>query len=182
MTRFNYLPTREKRRFSAGAPLVAIDDRIRGPLVALVLTLLVVMAANVAQLARLHAAHAAYLSARAQAAADEPALRAVALLRARVIAAARRSDRVALLRRGSLGRADELVYIGNRLPAGTWLERVQYDGGDYVLEGGAERIADVGTALLTLRDPDRVPQLVWLHTGSASGDRVRYRLRLRQRS
>lgn len=168
---------------SLGSPLrvVAIDNRIRGPLTALIATVILTSTVSLVQLARLRTAQAAYVRASIQLTADEPRIRGIDALRAHVLRQTQLSAYVAGVRRISLGQANELIWIGNRLPAQTWLRVLRYENGSYSLEGTADRAAAVGTAMLALHDETHatIAQLVSLQDdGSTSATRIRYSLRL----
>jgi hypothetical protein len=113
--------------------------------------------------------------------ATEPAVRDVAALRERVARTAQLCDEIDSIRRSGLQRANEFAWIGNQLPAHTWLRALRYEDGVYSLEGTAEYASAVGAAILALRDADRatLPQLVALNADpNAGAARIHYRLRI----
>jgi Tfp pilus assembly protein PilN len=181
VTRFNYLAAPGRPWFTPPPTVVAIDNRIRGPLAALLATIVVTAALGTVQLIRLHAAQDAYARASIRLQADELAIRDVDALRTRVARRRGLSDYADGLQRASLARTNELAWIGNRLPAHTWLRALRYENGRYTLEGSCARAAAVGAVILALRDETHaaIPQLVSLrddHTAGAT--RVRFTLRL----
>ncbi len=181
MTRFNYLVRARRSSVPRALPVLAIDNRIRGPLGALVATVALTAILCTVQFARLQAAGRTYAAASAQIAADAPALAAVDALRARLSVLAQLDAAVSAMRRSSLARADELAWIGNHLPQQTWLTSLRYEDGAYWLEGTADHAAAVGAALDALHDPahDVTPQLLSLRDNAgAAGPRFEYRLRL----
>jgi Tfp pilus assembly protein PilN len=136
------------------------------------------------QLTRLHAAQDRFAYASIRLAADEPAVRRSGALRAHILRETRLVEYVVGLQRTSLTRVNDLAWIGNRLPAHTWLRALRFDNGNYTLEGTSDRSAAVGTALLALRDAGHatLPQLVSLHDdGGTTATRVRYTLRVGRR-
>lgn len=181
MTRFNYLAARGPT-FATRSIRVAIDNRIRGPLAALLATVVVTAALGAVQLVRLHVAQASYARATIRLVATQAAVRSVEAQRQRVLRRTRLHDYVASMRRASLAHANELTWIGNRLPAQTWLRSLRYESGRYSLEGSCDRAAAVGTVLLALRDDTHaaVPQLMSLRDdgSAATGRRVHFTLRL----
>jgi Tfp pilus assembly protein PilN len=181
VTRFNYLQRgRPQLRFAT----VAIDNRIRGPLVALFATLLLTAILSSAQLVRLQAAQHAYAAASTRLLNAEAAVARTRALHGRILAASRLAARVDGIRRASLVHANELTWIGNHLPAHVWLVALRYEGGTYSLEGTSDRASAVGAAMDALNDGSHpiVPQLVSLHDdGSTGATRVRYRLFLHKR-
>jgi len=183
MIRFNYL-AKPQRSFRPRFGAVAIDDRVRGPLAALSAIIVLTSSLGLAQFTRLRAAENAYTRASIRLTADAPAVRAVETLRADVLRATRLDDGLGALRRTNLAHANELTWIGNRLPAHTWLRSLRYDSGGFWLEGTSERAAEVGAALLALVDAGHatIPQLVSLHDDPGGGsNRVSYSLRLATR-
>jgi Tfp pilus assembly protein PilN len=181
MNHFNYLGEARRLRLPTIATTFAIDNRVRGPLTALFATLLLSAAVSLAQLSRLHAAQRAYAAASAQLAASNTSVAAIKQLRARVAAKTQLTALVVDVRRISLLHANELAWIGNRLPPDTWLNALRYENGSYSLEGTSKRVGAVGSAILALRDNDLapVPRLVSLH--DVAGDvaaPVHYALRL----
>jgi len=181
MIRFNYLAKTRRPLFRSGFTTIAIDNRIRGPLAALIGTIVLTATLSMVQLARLHAAQSAYAAAALRLSADEPALDDLAALRKHVLDGTRLSERVAVIRRASLLHANELTWIGNHLPPQTWLTVLRYEGGSYSLEGTSDRASAVGTAMLDLHDAARatIPQLISLHDdGTGGATRVRYTLRV----
>ncbi len=184
MNRFNYLAGSRRNVFDSQPSGFAIDNAIRTPLAALVLSTTLVAMAGLVQLTRLHVAQEHYARAAIRLTADESAVRQSGILRAAILRENRLIGYVAGLQRASLDRANELAWIGNRIPAHTWLHALRFENGNYTLEGTSDRAAAVGTAMLTLRDTARatLPQLVSLHDdGGSSATRVRYVLRLETR-
>ncbi len=181
MTRFNYLPRPRGAAFPLRFTTVAIDNRIRGPLAALIGTLMLTALLSTVQLVRLQAAQRTAAAASMQLAAGQAAIAEFRTLQARVDSDSRLSARVDDIRRASLQHANQLTWIGNHLPAHVWLAVLRYEDGKYSLEGTSDRAAAVGAAMDALRDSNRptVPQLVSLHDDEGASDtRVRYRLRL----
>jgi Tfp pilus assembly protein PilN len=181
MNRFDYLSGTRRAVFNPRSGGLAIDNRLRIPLAAFVAAVTLVTMLGIVQFARLHAAQNRYERACVGLAAGKPALDETAALRARVARESRIVDAVAGLQRTSLDRANELTWIGNRLPAHTWLRALRFENGDYTLEGTSDRAAAVGAAMLALRGaaPAARPQLVSLSDdGSSAPPRVRYTLRL----
>jgi Tfp pilus assembly protein PilN len=182
--RFDYLAAPRQSVFHSRPSGLAVDNRIRIPLAAFIVTLTLAAMLATIQFARLHAAQARYERASVQLSADEPALAAARTLRARVLRETRLVAYVADLQRTSLNRANELAWIGNRLPAHTWLHALRFENGEYTLEGSSDRAAAVGAAMLALRGaaPGARPQLVTLHDdGAGPAPRVRYTLRVETR-
>jgi Tfp pilus assembly protein PilN len=178
--RFSYLPPAPTPA-PVTLPTLAVDNRIRGPLAALLGTLVLTLLVSFVQLARLEAASRVDAAAVARLAADEPALRDLAALHAQVVQLRALSESVGEIRRSSLARANELAWIGNQLPPGTWLTAVRFEDGAYTLEGSADRAPAIGLAMTALRDDAHAlnPQLVSLHDDpTPSGRRVRYTVRL----
>ena len=181
MIRFDYLHPARRAPLRVCCGTFAIDNRVRGPLLALFATLAVTAAAGMVQLERLHAAQHAYARAAAALIANEPAVRDAAALQERAARSARLSDDVDDVRRSGLQHANDLAWIGNRLPAQTWLHALRFEDGAYSLEGTSVRVSAVGAAMLALRDVDRatVPQLVSLQVDPTAGAApIRYRLRI----
>jgi Tfp pilus assembly protein PilN len=178
--RFNYLGG-AREPFAAKLNTIAIDNRIRGPLAALLATIVLTATLSVVELARLRAAQDAYATVSQGLAADQHAVDEVNVLRANVLAKLHLSDRVAAIRRSSLAHANELTWIGNHLPAKMWLHVLRYENSGYSLEGTSERATAVAAALLALHDEAHglVPQLMSLEDdANASTIRVRYRLHI----
>jgi hypothetical protein len=176
--RFNYLAPPRRFRFAATTRL-AIDNRVRGPLAALMGTVVLTAALSAVQLERLHAARSAYERAAISFTAGEAGLRGVTALREEVIRRTQLDSSATAVRQASLSHADELIWIGNRLPARTWLRTLRYENSGYLLEGISDRA--VGEAMNALHNRDRgtVPQLVSLQTDAGDGPaRVRYTLRV----
>jgi Tfp pilus assembly protein PilN len=116
--------------------------------------------------------------------ATELAVRDVNALRERVARRRGLSDDLTAMRRASLAHTSELTWIGNRLPAETWLRSLRYENGRYTLEGTCARATAVGAAILALRDAAHaaIPQLVSLRDDrSAAPTSVRFTLRLQTR-
>jgi hypothetical protein len=181
MIRFNYLPAKRRRPTSARGLTIAIDNRIRGPLAALLATLGLCAVLGLLEFTRLESAQRAYAVAAMQLRGDTLALAQVGRLRERLVDDTRLRARAAELTRANIAHADELVWICNHLPAHTWLRSVRYEAGTYVLDGTAGRASDVAGAMLRLHDAGHpaIPQLVSLaDDGSTSLTSVRYRLRL----
>ena len=179
MKGFNYLAAAQRRKPLAFGTTIAIDNRIRGPLAALVAIVVLTCAIGAVQLSRLGAAAQAYSVTSAQLAASELTVRSVKRLRARLDAQAQVADRIDEIRRTSLQRVSELAWIGNHLPRDTWLHAVRYEDGTYSLEGSSARAGAVGNAILALRENTRAAavRLVSLHA-DASTKRIDYTLRL----
>ena len=178
--RFNYLNDR-RIGWPAIAFTVAIDNRIRGPLAALVTTLILTAVVSFVQLTRLQSAQRSYAVACARLAASTSAASAVKAFGAQVEGKARLAAHVAQLRRISIVRVNELAWIGNHLPPDTWLTALRYENGSYSLEGTSERVAAVGSAMVALRADGRAgaARLVSLHDEANSSVRhVHYTLRL----
>jgi Tfp pilus assembly protein PilN len=181
MIRFNYLAKTRRFPFPTGLATFAIDNRIRGPLAALMATTVLTATLSMVQLSRLHTAQRAYAAAAMRLTADQPALDELNALRARLINGTRLSERVTKIRRASLLHANELTWIGNHLPAQTWLATLRYEAGSYSLEGTSDRASAVGATILALHDAAHatVPQLISLHDDRSGGTaRVRYTLRV----
>lgn len=179
--RFNYLPA-PRPAFGARFAPIAVDNRVRGPLAALAIAIVFTIAASTVQIVRLHAAADEYARASMRLTADGPALREIAALQARLIRESDLSNYVDGVRRANLARANELAWIGNRLPAQTWLSTLRYENGSYSLEGTSDQPQSVAAAMDALRDPGHpiTPQLVSLSDDPASGaQHVHYRLRIR---
>jgi Tfp pilus assembly protein PilN len=184
MNRFNYLPVARRPSLAPRLTVVAIDNRIRGPLSALLATIVLTAALSTVQLVRLHTAQLAYARAAIHLNADQEAVRDVETLRRDVVRRRSLNDYVVGLARASLARTNELTWIGNRLPAQTWLRALRFEAGGYSLEGTCDRAAAVGTTILALRDEAHaaIPQLVSLRDDrSAARARVRFTLRLQTR-
>ncbi len=184
MKRFNYLAGRRRTAGDSKLGGLAIDNRIRVPLAAFIASITLAATLDLVQLTRLHAAQDRYARASIRLAADEPAVRERGALRAHIQRETQLIDYVVGLQRTSLARADDLAWIGNRLPAHTWLRALRFENGYYTLDGTSDRSAAVGTALLALRDAGRatLPQLVSLHDdGASTAPRVRYTLRIETR-
>ena len=181
MNGFDYLSGARRAGFNTRPSGLTIDNRLRIPLAAFVAAITLVTMLGIVQFARLHAAQNRYEHASIRLAAGEPALDEIGAVRARVARDSRIVDAVAGLKRTSLDRANELTWIGNRLPTHTWLRALRFENGDYTLEGTSDRAAAVGAALLALRSaaPAARPQLVSLSDdGTHAAPRVRYTLRL----
>lgn len=181
MNHFDYLSGVRQSAFDSRPGGLAIDNRIRTPLAAFLTALTLTAMLSLVQLARLHAAQGRYERVSARLVADEPALDATGALRAQLQRETRLADYVTGLQRSSLEHANELIWIGNRLPAHTWLRALRFENGTYTLEGTSDGAAAVGAALLALRDAagSARPQLVSLHDdGGSAATRVRYTLRL----
>jgi Tfp pilus assembly protein PilN len=184
MNRFNYLLASRRPAFTSRFAVLAIDNRVRGPLAALLVTVLLTATGGLIQLARLCAADQAYARAAMALSALQPAVRNVDAQRARVVRKTLLADYLLGIRRSDFVHANELTWIGNRLPPHTWLGALRYEAGSYSLEGTSDRAAEVGTAMLALHDAAHAttPQLVSLHDdGSAGAARVHYTLRLQTR-
>jgi hypothetical protein len=178
MNRFDYLSGARQPGLGSRPSGMAIDNRIRVPLAAFFAAVTLAAMLGIVQLSRLHAAQVRYEGASVRLGAGEAALDETG---ARVQRETALIAYVAGLRRMSLDRANELAWIGNRLPAHTWLHALRFENGDYTLEGTSDRAAAVGTAMLALRGAARAgrPQLVSLRDGGASATpRVRYTLRV----
>jgi Tfp pilus assembly protein PilN len=177
---FNYLAG--KRRTASGSRPrgITIENRIRVPLAAFVAAVTLAASLSLVQLTRLHAAQERYDRASLRLIAGEPALRETAALREDILRGTRLIDSVAALRRTSLDRANELAWIGNRLPPHAWLRALRFENGAYTLEGTSDRTAAVGAAMLALRDGrTTLPQLVSLRDdGGSAPTRVHYTLRV----
>jgi Tfp pilus assembly protein PilN len=181
VNRFDYLSGARQAAFDSRPSGLTIDNRLRIPLAAFVAAITLVTMLGIVQFARLHAAQNRYERASVRLAAAGPALDEIGALRARVARESRTVDAVAGLQRTSLDRANELTWIGNRLPAHTWLRALRFENGDYTLEGTSDRAAAVGAAMLALRGaaPAARPQLVSLSDdGTRAAPRVRYTLRV----
>jgi Tfp pilus assembly protein PilN len=180
MTGFNYLGPSRRPSFPIRLTVVAIDNRIRGPLATLLATIVLTTTLSAVQLARLHAAQLAYVHASERLRAGEGAVRDIESRQARLRRLRELGDYVAGVQRASLARTNELAWIGNRLPAQTWLRTLRVERGVYSLEGTCDRVAAVGAVMIALRDEAHpaIPQLVSLHDDRTSADRVRFTLRL----
>jgi Tfp pilus assembly protein PilN len=181
MTRFDYLGGRERGAPGGRSLIVAIDQRILGPLTALGATVCLTVTGCAIQLARLHAAQHAYAAASAQLAALHEPVERVARLRSRIVVAADVVAVVAASRRANLAHANEFASIGNRLPSDAWLRSLRYENGRYELAGVASAAATVGTAIEALRGPARdfTPHLVSLRASTDDGiARVHYTVRV----
>jgi Tfp pilus assembly protein PilN len=182
--RFNYLAGPRQAAGDSKLGGVAIDNRIRVPVAAFIASVTLAAMLDLVQLTRLHAAQDRYSRASIRLAADEPAVRESGARRAHIRHETQLIDYVVGLQRTSLSRANDLAWIGNRLPAHTWLRAVRFENGNYTLDGTSDRSAAVGTALLALRDAGHatLPQLVSLHDdGGSTATRVRYTLRVETR-
>jgi Tfp pilus assembly protein PilN len=181
VTRFDYLPHRGHSGVAIRRLGLVIDNRIRGPLAALIATLILVALLAGASIVRLHSAQDAYIAASGRLANDASALAQVREIRADALDGTRLIEHAAQLRATNVRSADELVWIGNRLPAHVWLRSLRKENDGYVLEGTALHVSDVGAAILALHDRTHptVPQLVSLRNDpGASPARVNYRLRV----
>ncbi len=179
--RFNYLAATPRMPRAALFAGLAVDARVRGPILLLLATAVLTVLTATMQLARLRAAQDAYDRAALQVTAQAPAVAATVALRARIIRETQLLELVDATARTSASRADELAWIGNRLPAQTWLHSLRLENGVYSLEGTASRASAIAAAMLALRDSQRatVPQLVSLHDdGADSAAGVRYTLRI----
>lgn len=176
--RFNYIADVRARRRTPRIDAIAIDNRVRGPLAALAATVALTAAVSVVQVDRFHAARTSYIRAEERAAALRPQLDALSALRAHLATGRQLRDALDAMRRASLARVDDVAWIGNRLPAQTWLHTLRYDNGGYWLEGSSTQAAAVGASLLALADAQHqtAPELVSLHDDPAA--RVSYRLHL----
>ncbi len=176
--RFNYLADARARRRAPRVDAIAVDNRVRGPLAALAATVALTAMVSVVQLDRLHAERASYLRVEDRAASLRIQLDALFALRAHIVTQARLRDALDAMRRTSNARIDEIAWIGNRLPAQTWLRSLRYDNDGYWLDGSSTRAAAVGASLLALADADHrtAPELVSLRDDPAA--RVSYSLHL----
>jgi hypothetical protein len=183
VNRFDYLGGLRRTSAASGSSSIAIDNRIRVPLAAFLAAITIAGAINLVQLTRLHAAQRSYARTSLHLMLDEPALREAGVLRARIVRETQLVEFVSGLRQTSLGRANELAWIGNHLPAHTWLRTLRYENGNYMLDGTSDRAAAVGTAMVALRDATHATatQLVSLHDdGGSTEPHVRYTLRVEQ--
>lgn len=182
MTRFNYLRAPARKPVFVLSGTFAIDNRIRGPLAALVATFILTGALSLVQFSRFTAAQRAYVAQSQRLLARAAQVEAVTALRATTVRKSRLIAHVDAVRRMSLAHANELAWIGNHLPADTWLGVLRYEHGSYSLEGASERAAAVGSAMLALRDNPRstLPKLVSLRddADTSGAARIRYTLRL----
>ena len=181
MTRFDYLAAPRRRRCAAPRIALAIDARIRGPLAILAFTFLAVGALAAIGIARLHAEVRVTAALEERLATDAVPLAALLRERTRIARGAAILAHVAALRRSDGQRANELAWIGNRLPADTALRALRYEAGRYALEGTSRQVAAIGVAMLALRDADRgtIPHLVTLRANAdGSPSSVNYELRL----
>jgi Tfp pilus assembly protein PilN len=181
VNRINYLGATRPAGFAFKPRGVTLDNRLRGPLGALIASVTLVAVLGFVQLTRLHTAQDRYAAASIGLLTDEFALRETAALRARIVREAQLIDYVGGLQRTTLASANELTWIGNRLPAHTYLRALRFENGTYTLEGTADHPAAVGAAMLALRDAGHgtLPQLVSLRDdGGTAPGRVRYTLRV----
>jgi Tfp pilus assembly protein PilN len=178
MIRFNYLDDARHRSFNL---TFAIDNRIRGPLFALVAIVLVTVALTMVQLVRLRAAHEAYLMTSARLADGTAAVAQIKSLQARIDGKVQLTARVAEIRESSMSKTTELAWIGNHLPRDTWLRTLRLEHGTYSLEGTSTHVASVSGAMMALNDSSQtvVPRLISVHTDvSDPSAPVTYALRL----
>lgn len=184
MIRFNYLAD---PRHAAGHPsklTFAIDNRIRGPLAALVAVVLLTATITIIQLARFHAAQRVYAVTSARLALGLAAVARIKPIKARIDAKERLAERVAGIRQSSLQNTAELAWIGNHLPHDAWLRTLRFEHGVYSLDGTSAHIVEVSSAMMALHDSRRaiVPRLVSLHDDATDDNgRVHYSLRLESR-
>jgi Tfp pilus assembly protein PilN len=181
VNRINYLGAGRSMALDFKPRGLAIDNRLRGPLGTLIACITLVALLGFVQLTRLHVAQDRYARASIRLMTGEYALRDSVALRTRVMRDAQLVDYVNGLQRTSLTSANELTWIGNRLPAHTYLRTLRFENGTYTLEGTSDRAAAVGTAMLALRDAGHatLPQLVSLRDdGGSTPASVRYILRV----
>jgi len=175
--RYNYAPTPLALAFTALTERFgALHLRGRVAIVAAGFALLaLIVAVELYRLIRLNAA-VTLMSARAErsAAAGQVGSLDRDLERLRRIDAA-----LTVARRTALGDVNDLVLLGNRLPAQTWLTRIHGDrNGTWAIEGRSVRVPEVGTALAGVQaiDPDAHVRLQSLARVGERAQTVRFAL------
>lgn len=179
MTRFNYLAPRVLPFASVGK--YVIDERLRPPLACLAGTIILIVAIYGVQMLRLNDAASRYEAYVQKQSASDIAVRDVKTLEGHVREMQRVTTQVSAIQRSGILNANQLAWIGNHLPADTWLAALHHDNGSYSLEGGADRIAAVGSAMIALRDNPQLgtPRLIAINEDpSKKSATIRYTLRL----
>ncbi|GAC1416189.1 MAG: hypothetical protein NVSMB5_06230 [Candidatus Velthaea sp.] len=179
MNRFNFIAVRRPMDFTIDK--MTVPPRLREPAGALAATAALVTVLYGIQTIRLQEASERHGTAVARLARSEAAIRHFKMLDAEIARRSRLAAAVIDVQRSGVRRANELAWIGNRLPSETWLSSIRVDAGSYALEGGSERVAAVGAAMQSLRGNPTLgtPQLQSVtDDASAASSRVRYALRL----
>ena len=154
MIRYNYQPSAFER-FSAHVPIVTLDAARRRMLLwsGAILGALGILTA--VELSRLGTVEDQLAALHARAAAGAQAETAVVRLTAEVARLHSTSEAIERTRRDALLRANDLVRIGNLLPAQTWLTAVREDrAGTWSIEGRSTRLIEIGATLGALQRVD----------------------------
>lgn len=179
MRRFDYLAP-QAVPFGAFGKRV-IDEQLRPPLACLAGTLVLVLAIYGVESFRVDDAANRYEAYVQKLSASDAAVHDVKMLESRVRVLQRVAVKVNEIQQSGILGANQLAWIGNHLPKDTWLAVLRRENGAYSLEGSADRVAAVGSAMIALRDN---PSLGTPHLITVSDDPgkkpglIRYTLRL----
>jgi len=177
--RFNYLAAPAVPFGGFGKRV--IDQQLRPPLVCLAGTLVLVAAIYGVESFRVTDAAHRYEAYVQKLSASDAAMHDVKILEARVRELQRVSLRVNDIQQSGVLGANQLAWIGNHLPKDTWLAVLRRDNGAYSLEGSADRVAAVGSAMTALRENPSLgtPRLITMSDDPGKkGSLIRYTLRL----
>jgi hypothetical protein len=179
VTRFNYLNAPAVPFTSFGKYI--IDERLRPPLACLAGTIALIGVIYGVESFRLSDAASRYEAFVQKQSVSDIAVRDVKILDAHVRDMQRVLAQLTAIQRSGVVHANELAWIGNHLPNDTWLAALHHDGVNYSLEGGADRVAAVGSAMIALRDNPGLgtPRLIAVNEDpSKKSGVIRYTLRL----
>ncbi len=148
MKRINYLPSWSERHVGVALPPVAAE--LRAPLAALAGAIALAGVLWSVQATRLNAADREGAAKAEQLAALQLDVARVRAVEHDVARLETLGERVETIRRSGALRANEIVALGNRLPADAWLSSLRADRGALAVEGHGARLTAVGEALASL--------------------------------
>jgi Tfp pilus assembly protein PilN len=180
--RFNYLAPNRFERLAVFAGSLR-EARLRGPLLAIALSLVLLGVVRGVEDWRITAVGIRLDSIRGREAATAATRKHVQLLSTDVARLEKIDEYVRAVRQSGTERAQELAAIGNTLPNHVWVTAIRDTENGWAITGGARDVADVASALLAL---ERVPRIVSTTLVSTQGgDRddlwVQFEMRLGRR-
>lgn len=150
VTRYNFLPN-GFTGINTRSLIDAIPLRLRVPLVTLSAVVAVLIALTCIDAIRLRAAQGEVDEVGARRDRTQAAVRAVAMLRARLLAQEALLARVNAIRRRDQDGTNELATIGNALPTRAWISSLHSDGTRWTIDGETRDPQAVGATLVALR-------------------------------
>lgn len=148
MRRINYLPSWSERHVGVALPVITAE--LRAPLGALAAATALAGVLWAVQAVRLHTAETDGAAFGARLAAAQLDITRVHALERDVAQLQTLGERVDALRRSGAQRANEIVTLGNGLPADAWLSTLRADRGALAVEGRGARLAAVATTIASL--------------------------------